>query len=120
MLLNKEEILQYNMNNFQKLQPRQRVLLVEDNLINQEYMPVILKSLKIKVDVANDNLEALTILTRSQPSTFDLILMDCQMPNLDGYEATLRIRAGEVGDEFRKIPIAALTANTMNVKNALL
>jgi signal transduction histidine kinase/CheY-like chemotaxis protein len=91
-----------------------RVLLVEDNFINQEVMYAILKSLKIKVDVVNDGLEALMLLTRSQPSTFDLILMDCQMPNLDGYEATRRIRAGEVGDEFRKIPIAALTANTMN------
>jgi CheY-like chemotaxis protein len=40
--------------------------------------------------------------------------MDCQMPNLDGYEATRRIRAGDAGDIFCEIPIAALTANTMN------
>jgi signal transduction histidine kinase/ActR/RegA family two-component response regulator len=91
-----------------------RVLLVEDNLINQEVMIAILKSLEIKVDVANDGLEAISILTNSQPSIFDLILMDCQMPNLDGYEATLRIRAGDAGDVFSKIPIVALTANTMN------
>ncbi|MFT5674191.1 MAG: signal transduction histidine kinase [Paraglaciecola sp.] len=91
-----------------------RVLLVEDNLINQEVMLAILENLEIKVDVANDGLEALTMLAYSQSATFDLILMDCQMPNMDGYEATRRIRAGESGDVFSKIPIAALTANTMN------
>ena len=90
------------------------VLLVEDNFINQQVMLAILKSLEIKVEVANDGVEALTMLTHSQPATFDLILMDCQMPNLDGYEATRRIRAGVAGDIFSKIPIIALTANTMN------
>jgi len=91
-----------------------RVLLVEDNLINQEVMLAILESLEIKVDVANDGLEALTMLSHSKSKTFDLILMDCQMPNLDGYEATRRIRAGDAGEQFCKIPIIALTANTMN------
>lgn len=93
-----------------------RVLLVEDNLINQEVMLAILKGLEIEVDVANDGLEAVAILTlaHTQLTTFDLILMDCQMPNLDGYEATRRIRAGDAGDIFCEIPIAALTANTMN------
>ena len=90
------------------------ILLVEDNFINQQVMLAILKSLEIKVEVANDGVEALTMLTHSQPATFDLILMDCQMPNLDGYEATRRIRAGVAGDIFSKIPIIALTANTMN------
>ncbi|MFQ3198268.1 MAG: signal transduction histidine kinase/CheY-like chemotaxis protein [Paraglaciecola sp.] len=91
-----------------------RVLLVEDNIINQEVMIAILTGLEINVEVANDGLEALTILTQSQSATFDLILMDCQMPNIDGYEATRRIRAGDAGEVFRKIPISALTANTMN------
>ena len=91
-----------------------RVLLVEDNFINQEVMIAILGSLKINVDVANDGLEAVTILTHFQSSTFDLILMDCQMPNLDGYETTRRIRAGDAGELSSKIPIIALTANTMN------
>jgi signal transduction histidine kinase/ActR/RegA family two-component response regulator len=90
-----------------------RVLLVEDNFINQEVMLAILESLDIKVDVANDGLEALSMLSHPQSATFDLILMDCQMPNMDGYEATRRIRAGDAGDELSKIPIAALTANTM-------
>ncbi|GAC21902.1 response regulator [Paraglaciecola arctica] len=91
-----------------------RVLLVEDNFINQEVMTAILNDLEIEVDVANDGLEALSLLRHSQPTTFDLILMDCQMPNMDGYEATRRIRAGDAGDLFSKIPIIALTANTMN------
>jgi signal transduction histidine kinase/ActR/RegA family two-component response regulator len=90
-----------------------RVLLVEDNLINQEVMRAILKGLGINVDVANDGLEALTALAHSESAQFDLILMDCQMPNLDGYEATRRIRAGDAGEMFRHIPITALTANTM-------
>ena len=90
-----------------------RVLLVEDNFINKEVMLAILESLDIKVDVANDGLEALSMLSHPQSATFNLILMDCQMPNMDGYEATRRIRAGDAGEKFSKIPIAALTANTM-------
>ncbi|MFT4731248.1 MAG: signal transduction histidine kinase/CheY-like chemotaxis protein [Gammaproteobacteria bacterium] len=91
-----------------------RVLLVEDNDINQEVMLAILEGLKIKVDVANDGLEALAMLTDSPTAKFDLILMDCQMPNMDGYEATRRIRAGCAGEVFSEIPIYALTANIMN------
>jgi signal transduction histidine kinase/ActR/RegA family two-component response regulator len=96
--------------NFTKL----RVLLVEDNIINQEVMRAILNSLKIKVFVANDGLEAITMLAHSQSAKFDLILMDCQMPNMDGYEATRCIRAGDAGEVFKNTPIIALTANTMN------
>lgn len=92
----------------------QRVLLVEDNFINQEVMLAILESLDIEVEVACDGLEALNILNHPKSEKFDLILMDCQMPNMDGYEATRRIRAGEAGEMNSKVPIAALTANTMN------
>ena len=99
-----------SLSDFSKL----RILLVEDNIINQEVMIAILSSLKINIDVANDGLDAITILNHSQASTFDLILMDCQMPNLDGYETARRIRAGDAGELFNKIPIIALTANTMN------
>lgn len=91
-----------------------QVLLVEDNEINQEVMLAILKGLDVNVFIANDGLEALATLSHSQRLKFDLILMDCQMPNLDGYEATRRIRAGEAGEIFSHIPIAALTANVMD------
>ena len=91
-----------------------QVLLVEDNEINQEVMLAILKGLDVNVFIANDGLEALATLSHYQRLKFDLILMDCQMPNLDGYEATRRIRAGEAGEIFSHIPIAALTANVMD------
>ena len=91
-----------------------KILLVEDNEINQEVMLAILKGLDVNVFIANDGLEALATLSHSQRLKFDLILMDCQMPNLDGYEATRRIRAGEAGEIFSHIPIAALTANVMD------
>lgn len=91
-----------------------QVLLVEDNEINQEVMLAILKGLDVNVFIANDGLEALATLSHSQRLKFDLILMDCQMPNLDGYKATRRIRAGEAGEIFSHIPIAALTANVMD------
>tara|TARA_R110000744_G_scaffold91275_5_gene177153 strand:- start:895 stop:2604 length:1710 start_codon:yes stop_codon:yes gene_type:complete len=91
-----------------------RVLLVEDNFINQEVMLAILKGLEVTVFVADEGLEALSLLSCSQTTPFDLILMDCQMPNMDGYEATRRIRAGDAGEVFKSVPIAALTANVMD------
>jgi signal transduction histidine kinase/ActR/RegA family two-component response regulator len=91
-----------------------KVLLVEDNFINQEVMLAILDSLKIEVVVASDGVDALNLLGECQSAEFDIILMDCQMPKLDGYQTTSRIREGEVGEMFSHIPIIALTASTMN------
>jgi CheY-like chemotaxis protein len=90
-----------------------QVLLVEDNDINQQVMLAILETLDIDVVVANDGQEALDILSESEAAKFHLILMDCQMPRLDGYEATGRIRDGESGSTWANIPIVALTANAM-------
>jgi signal transduction histidine kinase/CheY-like chemotaxis protein len=90
------------------------VLLVEDNEINQEVMLAILQNLEVKVTIASDGLEAIQSLTASHIAKFDLVLMDCQMPNLDGYETTRQIRAGAAGSLFSSIPIIAITANTMN------
>ncbi|WDE13182.1 response regulator [Thalassomonas haliotis] len=91
-----------------------RVLLVEDNRINQEVASHILAEYDIKADIANDGLEALKSLKLAQQDTaYDLILMDCQMPEMDGYQATREIRRGGGGEIYTRIPIIAMTANAM-------
>lgn len=89
-----------------------RVLLVEDNAINQEVASEILSSVGIAVDVAENGQEAVDIVTadsqRVQP--YDLVFMDCQMPVLDGFAATRKIREHPGLDD---LPIVAMTANAM-------
>ena len=87
-----------------------KVLVVEDNEINQLVAMGMLESLGYDVDTADNGLLALTAL---EDSLYDVILMDCQMPEMDGYEATGKIRAHE-NAEVANIPIIALTANAMS------
>jgi len=87
-----------------------RVLLVEDNLINQEVASALLETLHCDCTIAGNGKQALDALAAD--SGFDLVLMDCQMPEMDGYEATRCIRAGEAAGGSH-IPIVALTANAM-------
>lgn len=87
-----------------------RVLLVEDNLINQKLAVAMLKKQDLHVDLANNGKEALEALSQHD---YQLILMDCQMPVMDGFEATERIRAGDAGSVAAQTPILALTANAM-------
>lgn len=89
--------------------PPLRVLLVEDNLINQRLAVALLKKWSHEVHVANNGQEALAIL---ETLPFDVVLMDLQMPVMGGLEATTRIREREQGTS-RRIPILAITANAM-------
>jgi PAS domain S-box-containing protein len=84
-----------------------KILLVEDNAVNQKVADIMLKKLNCEVTLANNGKEAVARL--QQPHDFDLIFMDCQMPEMDGFEATREIRKLET----KHIPIVALTANAM-------
>ncbi|MBK1721460.1 ATP-binding protein [Thiocystis violacea] len=85
------------------------VLVAEDNEVNQEVIDSMLKALGCRVTLCADGKVALTALAEQAP---DLILMDCQMPSMDGYETTRRIRAREARQGGR-VPIIALTAHAM-------
>ena len=92
----------------QRVRSGNRILLVEDNLVNQKVAVRLLERLGYRVEVAADGQAAIAAW---QGSHFDLIFMDCQMPVMDGYEATREIRQREQG--LRHIPIVALTADAM-------
>lgn len=84
-----------------------KILLVEDNEINQELALELLESNGINVQIANHGQEALDILDKQ---SFDGVLMDCQMPVMDGYTASRRIRDQE---QYKSLPVIAMTANAM-------
>jgi CheY-like chemotaxis protein len=94
-----------------------RVLLVEDNRVNQEVGKAMLRKLGCEVDVAEDGRAGLDAVFAKH---YDIVMMDCQMPNMDGFEATAAIRSREAELEVaggpsaaRRVPIIALTANAM-------
>ena len=84
-----------------------KLLIVEDNPTNQLVIKGLLKKMGYQFKTAENGLEAIEILSKEK---FDLILMDCQMPIMDGFEATEKIRAAD--QPYHNIPIIAVTANT--------
>jgi len=88
--------------------PKSHVLIAEDNPINQKVLSKLLNKLGYRVDVAGNGREALQ---KWSANRYSIIFMDCQMPEMDGYEATREIRTGEGGKCH--VPIIAVTANAM-------
>jgi len=87
---------------------RARVLVAEDNIVNQKVAVRILEKLDCRVDVAANGREALDML---EDLDYDLVFMDCQMPELDGYDATREIRRRQGAG--RRLPVVAMTANAL-------
>ena len=101
-------------NSFELDSTQFRILLVEDNKVNQMVAEQLLKMQGLSCDVAENGEQAIQALKHAEPEyPYTLVLMDCQMPVMDGYEATRRIRAGSAGSLYSDIPVIALTANAM-------
>lgn len=95
-------------------------LIVEDNELNSEILTELLKMLGVTCDLAQNGQEAVEKFAKSATGMYDVILMDIQMPIMNGYEATKAIRAGQ-HPQAKNVPIVAMTANAFSedVKNAL-
>ena len=98
---------------------QKKILLVDDIDVNREISTMLLEEMGFIIDTAVDGKDAVEKFSASKPGDYDLILMDIQMPIMNGYEATKKIRALE-NPELAKIPIVAMTANAFSedVKNA--
>ena len=90
-----------------------RILVAEDNPVNQKLIRHMLEKLSCRVDMAADGRAALALAKEQQ---YDVIFMDCSMPEMDGYEATAELRRQQQG--ARRVPIIALTANAMGEDRA--
>ena len=115
-LLDWLDVFEGNVNSSQKLSDPElaqdlsqaKILLVEDNLVNQKLALALLKKLGFSAEVVANGQEAVDVL---EQTAFDLVLMDCQMPVMDGYEATKQLRKSEGCNQ--NTPVIALTANAM-------
>jgi len=91
-----------------EVRARARILVAEDDKVNQKVAILMLKKLGLRADLAQNGVEAVQ---KFKEVHYDLVLMDCNMPEMDGYEATHHIR--EFEGRARRVPIVALTANTL-------
>ena len=99
-------------NNSQELLRNTRVLVVEDNSVNQMVIKGMLKKLGVIGEIAANGKIALALLT-AEHSRYDLVLMDCEMPVMDGYSATIALRQLEQEKQLPPLPVIALTAHVM-------
>lgn len=90
--------------------PDAKILVAEDNLVNQVFIKEILEEMEVDYTIVSNGKEAVEA---SQNQDFDLIIMDCLMPEMDGFEATAAIKTLMQQGQVRSIPICALTANAM-------
>ncbi len=91
----------------------QRILLVEDNDLNREIAKFMLEEIGFEVEIACDGQDAVTAMEECEDGRFNYVLMDIQMPIMDGIEATMKIRESD-REYLKKVPIIALTANAFN------
>ncbi len=106
--------LQAQQDGHERWKVQSRILLVDDIRSNQLVATGLLEGLSLHVHVAENGEDAIhALLASDETEPFNLIFMDCQMPVMDGYEASGRIRKGEAGDRYRRIPIVAMTAHSM-------
>jgi len=105
-----KRIKQTNKDNQETNFQGKKILLVEDNKANQMFMKIILKKINLKFDIANDGLEAIELFENNK---YDAILMDENMPNMNGMEAAKRILELEKHKDLLHTPIIALTANAL-------
>ncbi|MEJ0038657.1 MAG: response regulator [Gammaproteobacteria bacterium] len=87
-----------------------RVLVAEDNVVNQRLVKRMLEKMGYTVDIAADGYQAVTL---AMANRYDLVIMDCSMPEMDGYQATAEMRRLHQEGVLRRIPIIALTANAL-------
>jgi CheY-like chemotaxis protein len=88
-----------------------RILVAEDNIVNQDVALAILRKLGVCAELVTNGAEAVEALRRGD---FELVLMDCEMPEMDGYEATRRIRDPQTGVRDPQIPVIAFTADAVS------